>query len=78
MAREYASQFPTRATHPETHQVLSLFTYYMVDDLDQAAATLHNLGANVDSTHLARMKDQQQPLLQHFITHRLLNDQLAD
>ncbi|EBP3746620.1 hypothetical protein S751_21065 [Salmonella enterica subsp. arizonae] len=78
LAREYASQFPTRATHPETHQVLSLFTYYMVDDLDQAAATLHNLGANVDSTHLAHMKDQQQPLLQHFITHRLLNDQLAD
>ncbi|AKG71797.1 hypothetical protein WN53_23210 [Serratia fonticola] len=78
LAREYASQFPTRATHPETHQVLSLFTYYMVDDLDQAAATLHNLAANVDSTQLARMKEQQQPLLQHFITHRLLNDQLAD
>ncbi|HDR2356882.1 TPA: hypothetical protein QCH65_004113 [Enterobacter roggenkampii] len=78
LAKEYASQFPTRATHPETHQVLSLFTYYMVDDLDQAAATLHNQGANVDSTQLARMKAQQQPLLQHFITHRLLNDQLAD
>lgn len=78
LAREYASQFPTRATHPETHQVLSLFTYYMVDDLDQAAATLHNLAANVDSTQLARIKEQQQPLLQHFITHRLLNDQLAD
>ena len=78
LAREYASQFPTRATHPETHQVLSLFTYYMVDDLDHAAATLHNLAANVDSTQLARMKEQQQPLLQHFITHRLLNDQLAD
>lgn len=77
LAREYVSQFPLRASHPETHQVLSLFTYYMIDDLDQTVATLHNLRANVDSTLLARIKEQQQPLLQHFITHRLLNDQLA-
>lgn len=78
LAKEYVSQFPLRANHPETHQVLSLFTYYMIDDLDQAVATLHNLGANIDSTLLFRIKEQQQPLLQHFITHRLLNDQLAD
>jgi len=77
LAREYVSQFPLRASQPETHQVLSLFTYYMIDDLDQAVSALHNFRANVDSTLFDRIKEQQQPLLQHFITHRLLNDRLA-
>lgn len=76
LAKEYTSQFPLRATHPETHQVLSLFTYYMVDDLNQAVTSLKKLGANVDNTLLDKIKKQQLPLLQHFITHRLLNEQL--
>lgn len=77
LAEEYNSQFFERANHPETHQVLSLFTYYMIDDLKQAVTLLHEHGARVDSQLVATIKEQQTPLLQHFITHRLLNDQLA-
>lgn len=77
LAREYISQFPLRASNPETHQVLSLFTYYMVDDLDQAVASLSNLRPNVDSALFDSIKKQRLPLLQHFITHRLLHDQQA-
>jgi hypothetical protein len=75
LAQEYSSQFPLRATYPETHQVLTLFTYYMIDDLQQAAAEMRHSGVKFDSSLLASLQQRQQPLLRHFIAYRLLSDQ---
>ncbi|MGH8387132.1 MAG: hypothetical protein ACRESJ_16830 [Pseudomonas sp.] len=74
LAKEYTEQFRLRATLPETHQVLTLFTYYMLDDLDLASQTLSNSNIKVDTTSLELIKNEKTSILQHFITHRILSD----
>lgn len=77
LAKEYISQLPSRATLPETHQTISLFMYYMADDLDKACQTLIENGIEVNNTIIGSIKKQQIPLLQHFITYRMLNDSIS-
>ncbi|CAI8786816.1 Virulence plasmid A protein [Pseudomonas sp. IT-P253] len=74
LANEYVSQLPLRATHPETHQTLSLFLYYMIGDLDEACRTFAESGIQIDSNLVSAITANKIPLLQHFITHRMLND----
>ncbi|WP_369309674.1 hypothetical protein [Providencia rettgeri] len=73
LAKEYSSQFTDRATYPETHQVLSLFTYYMIEDLKSDPELQRN-----NPELFYKIEQQQIPLLQHFISHRLLKDKLVD
>ncbi|WP_212627313.1 hypothetical protein [Pseudomonas sp. PP3] len=73
LAKEYIEQFRSRATLPETHQTLTLFTYYMLDDLDSASQifSANNIRLNIASDEITKQKTQ---LLQHFITLRILED----
>lgn len=76
LAAEYVEQFPKRATSPEGHQVLILFTYYMVEDLDQIDHSAANpRPARIEA--LTRLTGQRLALLQHFVSHRLLSDAQA-
>lgn len=73
LAAEYVEQFPKRATSPEGHQVLILFTYYMVDDLDQIDhSATHPRPPRIEA--LTRLTGQRLALLQHFVSHRILCD----
>ena len=76
LAKEYTEQLRSRATLPETHQTLTLFTYYMLDDLDSASQVLADNNIKIDNTKLETIKQARIPLLQHFITHRTLSDRL--
>ena len=78
LTREYTEQFRSRATLPETHQTLTLFTYYMLDDLDLASQTLSNSKIKVDDVALESIKKERASVLQHFITHRILTDRNKD
>lgn len=78
LANEYTTQLPSRATHPETHQVLSLFAYYMVDDLRKLRNEADNFKDLKNSMLLNKITAQQLPLLRHFIAYRLLHDQQAN
>jgi hypothetical protein len=78
LANEYVSQLPLRATHPETHQTLSLFMYYMIDDLDTTYQIFLDNGITVDDSHFDTIRAQKERLLQHFVTVRLMNDSLSD
>ncbi|EJD6614921.1 hypothetical protein M0L22_RS16325 [Providencia rettgeri] len=73
LAEEYIGQFDKRATYPETHQVLALFTYYMIEDLKSDSELQRN-----NQALFHKIEAQQRPLLQHFASHRLLNDMLSD
>jgi hypothetical protein len=73
LAKEYIEQFRSRATLPETHQTLTLFTFYMLDDLKSARRVFTENNIKIDSTSLDITKERIQ-LLQHFITHRTLSD----
>lgn len=74
LAKEYTEQFRSRATLPETHQTLTLFTYYMLDDLDFASQTLSSSKIKVDESTLESITKYRTPILQHFMTHRILSD----
>ena len=76
LAKEYTTQLPSRASLPETHQTLSLFIYYMIDDLDKAAQSLLANNIKMNADQMNRVKDAQCKILQHFVTHRLLNDSI--
>ncbi|WP_448107647.1 hypothetical protein [Pseudomonas azerbaijanoccidentalis] len=76
LAKEYTEQFQSRATLPETHQTLTLFTYYMLDDLDTVSQEFSDNNIKIDNTTLETIKQARIPLLQHFITHRVLSDRL--
>ncbi|KPG94895.1 hypothetical protein AEQ67_22390 [Pseudomonas sp. RIT-PI-q] len=78
LAYEYVSQLPLRATHPETHQTICLFLYYMIDDLGTTHQTFLDNGVTVDETRLNTIKEQKLRLFQHFITARLMNDSLSN
>lgn len=78
LAKEYISQLPLRATLPETHQTLLLFIYYMIDDLAGVTQLLSDSNVDIDLTQLNTINLVKPRLLQHFITHRLLNDSLID
>ncbi|AWY39546.1 hypothetical protein DKY63_06360 [Pseudomonas putida] len=78
LAKEYTEQFRSRATLPETHQTLTLFTYYMLDDLDLASQTLSNSKIKIDDVALESIKKEKTSVLQHFITHRILSDRNKD
>ncbi|KAB0488023.1 hypothetical protein SAMN04490202_5155 [Pseudomonas reinekei] len=74
LAKEYIEQFRSRATLPETHQTLTLFTYYMLDDLDAASQVFSENNIRIASATLDHAKEPKPQLLQHFITHRILSD----
>lgn len=76
LAKEYISQLPSRATFPETHQTLTLFIYYMIDDLGKAGESLRANNIIINTEQLATLKGAQGKILQHFITHRLFNDSI--
>lgn len=78
LAKEYIEQFRSRATLPETHQTLTLFTYYMLDDLDLASQMLANSQVIVDKVDLESITKDKTSILQHFITHRILSDRNKD
>ncbi|MGF0237616.1 hypothetical protein ACQR3P_01840 [Rhodococcus sp. IEGM1300] len=78
LANEYISQLPLRATLPETHQTLLLFIYYMIDDLAGVTQLLSDSNVDIDLTQLNSINLAKPMILQHFITHRLLNDSLID
>ncbi|BCX67732.1 hypothetical protein [Pseudomonas izuensis] len=78
LANEYVSQLPLRATHPETHQTLCLFLYYMIDDLDTAHQIFLDNNIMVDDVQFDTIKQQKERLLQHFITVRLMSDSVSD
>jgi hypothetical protein len=74
LAKEYTEQFRSRATLPETHQTLCLFTYYMLDDLKSASEAYADSNIKVDNNALETLKKEKTRILQHFITHRILSD----
>lgn len=74
LAKEYIEQFRSRATLPETHQTLTLFTYYMLDDLESASQIFSANNIKINSGALGNITKPKTQLLQHFITHRILSD----
>jgi hypothetical protein len=78
LAKEYISQFPLRATFPETHQTLLLFTYYMIDDLDVVTRTLDENYITNHNDQINAIKAEKFRILQHFVTHRMLNDSITN
>lgn len=76
LANEYTNQLSLRATLPETHQTITLFIYYMIDDLDNAAQSLLANNIILNTQQLKTLKNQQCRILQHFITIRMFNDSL--
>lgn len=78
LAEDYDDQLTVGATHPETHQTLTLFMYYMIDDLDEACQMLADIGIQIDNTLVSAITAEKIPLLKHIITHRMLNDSYSD
>ncbi|WP_030132179.1 hypothetical protein [Pseudomonas sp. QTF5] len=77
LAKEYTNQFRSGATLPETHQTLTLFTYYMIDDLDKASQAFSDNNIKIDSSALEIFKGEKTRILQHFLTNRILNDRIT-
>ena len=74
LAQEYTEQLRVGATLPETHQTLTLFMYFMLDDLGTASQIFFDNNIKVNSATVDEAEAQKARLLQHFITHRILSD----
>ncbi|MUK39116.1 hypothetical protein GNP82_16315 [Aliivibrio fischeri] len=70
LAKDYQTQIPERATQHETHQTLTLFTYFLLDDLQVKGI--------IPKHKLNFINESKEKTAKHFVAYRILSQSLKD